>query len=101
MLKNIHIQDLHIQERLRLSLFILLFVITIGISNMFKTSINEVDRVALDTQIKGIGKIKANKIVGEREINGNYKDKEDFENRTKEFLGEIVTNRIEKTYKIK
>lgn len=95
------LESLHIQERLRLSLFILLFVITIGISNMFKTSINEVDKLTLDTQIKGIGDIKSSKIIKERDTNGNYKNKKDFENRTHNFLGEIVTNRIEKTYKMK
>lgn len=92
---------LHIQEKLRLSLFIVLFVITIGISNIFKTSINEVDKLALDTQIRGVGKIKSEKIIKERDMNGYYKDKQDFENRTKNFLGEKVTNRIEKTYKMK
>lgn len=95
------LENLRIQERLRLSLFILLFVITIGISNIFKPSINTIDKLALDTQIKGVGKIKASKIIEERNMNGNYKSKEDFENRTKDFLGETVINRIEKTYKMK
>lgn len=92
---------LHIQEKLRLSLFIVLFVITIGISNIFKTSINEVDKLALDIQIRGVGKIKSEKIIKERDMNGYYKDKQDFENRTRNFLGEKVINRIEKTYKMK
>ena len=87
---------LHIQEKLRLSLFIVLFVITIGISNIFKTSINEVDKLALDIQIRGVGKIKSEKIIKERDMNGYYKDKQDFENRTRNFLGEKVINRIEK-----
>ena len=87
---------LHIQEKLRLSLFFVLFVITIGISNIFKTSINEVDKLALDIQIRGVGKIKSEKIIKERDMNGYYKDKQDFENRTRNFLGEKVINRIEK-----
>lgn len=95
------LENLHVQERLRLSLFILLFVLTIGVSNMFKTSINDVDRLTLDNDIRGVGRIKADKIVSERELNGVYLDKEDFENRTGDFLGSKVTNRIEKTYRMK
>lgn len=94
-------EELHIQEKTKLSLFVLLFIITVGISNIFKTSINDVDRVTLDTQIRGIGKVKADKIITERELHGNYMDKLDFEERTNQFLGDKVTNRIEKTYKMK
>ena len=95
------IKKQEITEKLRLSLFMTLFTITILISNIFKTSINDVDRVALDIQIRGIGKIKADKIVSEREQNGNYLNKEDFKERTENFLGDTVRNRIEKTYKMK
>lgn len=91
---------IHVGEKLRLSLFMLLFFITIAVSNLFKTSINEVDRLTLDTKIKGVGKIKSEKIIKERGLNGNYLNKEDFKERTKGFVGDKVRNRIEKTYNI-
>lgn len=88
-------------NKVRMCLFVFLFVFTVGITNFFKTSINEVDRLSLDNTIKGVGKVKSEKIIAEREAHGYFKSEEDFRNRTKQFLGKSVHSRIARTYKMK
>lgn len=84
--------------KIKFPLILIVFFFTIMFSNLFKTSINEVDRIALANDIQGIGKIKAEKIIKERELHGNFKNEKDFYERTKNILGDTTFTRVKKTY---
>lgn len=87
-------------SKIKLSVCVCLFFITITISNFLKPNINYIngDRIAKD--ITGVGKIKSEKIINEKEVNGFYKNEKDFYSRMKDLgIGEITYNRIKKTYR--
>lgn len=87
-------------SKMEFPVLVVIFVMTISFSSLFKDSINHVDALTLAKDISGVGTIKSNKIIQEREQNGHYKDEKDFYHRTKKFgIGEVVYNRINKKYK--
>ena len=80
--------------------YIMAFVLILGMDYNDKLSINQVSAYTIDQQIEGVGKVKSNKIIQEREVNGDYKNIQDFNERTKDFVGEKVQGRLAKAYKI-
>ena len=80
--------------------YILSLMLILGMDYNDKPSINQVSACTIDQQVKGIGKIKSDKIIHERETNGDYKNIQDFNERTKDFVGEKVQVRLAKAYKI-
>lgn len=89
-------------EKMKFNVLIGVFVATIFVSQMFKPSINYVDAQTLAKDIVGIGKIKSEKIVAERENYGFFKGEKDFYDRTKKLgIGNVSFNRIKKEYKLK
>ena len=80
--------------------YIIAFILIVGMDYNNKLSINQVSAYTIDQQIEGIGKVKSNKIIQERETNGYYKNIQDFNERTKDFVGEKVQVRLAKAYKI-
>lgn len=89
-------------EKMKFNVLIGVFVITIFVSQLFKPSINYVDAQTLAKDITGVGKIKSEKIIAEREAYGFFKGEKDFYERTKKLgIGEVSFNRIKKAYKLK
>lgn len=88
-----------ILEKMKFSVLLIVFVVTLVIGNIFRPNINDVRDVKLANDIVGVGKIKSEKIVAERELHGDFKDEKDFRDRTKDYIGDVVFNRITKTYR--
>lgn len=87
-------------SKMEFPVLIIIFVMTLSFSNLFKSSINHIDAPTLAKDIYGVGLIKSHRIIKEREQNGHYKDEKDFYHRTKKLgIGEVVYNRINKKYK--
>lgn len=76
------------------------FIMIGGMDYYSKPSINHVSAYRIDKEVRGVGEIKSNKIIKERETNGYYKNIQDFNERTKDFVGETVQTRIVRAYKI-
>lgn len=90
-----------ILNRMKFSLIIVIFGITIFVSLLFKPSINYIDAQTLAKDIVGVGEIKSEKIINERDKFGFFKGEEDFYNRTRELgIGEVVFNKIKKQYRL-
>lgn len=87
-------------EKIKFSIVLVLFAITLGVSSLFKPSLNEIDAQTLANDIAGVGKVKSEKIIKDREENGIYLGQKDFENRAKSLgIGEVVIGRISRKYK--
>lgn len=80
--------------------YLLALVLLCSIDYFEKPCLNEVSCSMLDNEIRGVGKIKSYKIIKEREVNGNYKNVQDFIERTDSFIGKTVQTRIVRAYKI-
>lgn len=90
-----------ILNRMKFSIVITIFGITLFVSSFFKPSINHIDAQTLADNIVGVGKIKSERIVNEREEFGMFKGEEDFYNRTRKLgIGDVVFNRIKKQYRL-
>ncbi len=90
-----------LKNKIEFPILICIFVMTLGISSLFRTSINEVDANTLAKDISGIGEVKSAIIIKERDLNGKYTNFKDFVDRTKKYggIGEVVINRVNKKYK--
>lgn len=86
-------------KKINMGICLMLFFITLTISHVLKPNINQVNREHL-TMINGIGKIKSERIIVEREIYGVYKNREDFAMRTEPLgIGKVSFDKIQKKYK--
>ena len=91
-----------ILSRMKFSVVIVIFAITLFVSSLFKPSINYIDAQTLAKDIVGVGQIKSERIINEREQFGFFKGEEDFYNRTRKLgIGEVVFNRIKKQYRFR
>lgn len=87
-------------EKMQFPILIMVFVMTLSVSSLFKPSINKIDATRLAKDVYGVGDIKSTKIIQERNLNGDFKNEKDFYHRTKKLgIGEVVFNRINKKYK--
>lgn len=90
-----------ILSRMKFSIIIVIFGITLCVSSLFKPSINYIDAQTLSKDITGVGDVKSEKIINERDRFGFFKGEEDFYKRTKKLgIGEVVFNRIKKQYRL-
>lgn len=90
-----------ILNKIQFPILVCVFALTLAVSTMFKKSINYIDAQTLAKDIYGVGKIKSERIVRERELNGVFLGEKDFYNRTKKLgIGEVVFNRIKKEYNL-
>ena len=90
-----------ILNKIQFPILVCVFVLTLTVSTMFKKSINHIDAQTLAKDISGVGKIKSERIVRERELNGFFLGEKDFYDRTKKLgIGEVVFNRIKKEYNL-
>ncbi|MGL5458892.1 MAG: hypothetical protein ACRDBY_04690 [Cetobacterium sp.] len=94
--------DKGVVNKIKISLFMMVFLVALMFSNN-KPNINYVDAQHISNAILGVKDSKSTWIVKERE-KGLFVNKEDFHNRVvknKEYrVGDIVFDRIVKTYKI-
>lgn len=89
-------------NKIKISLFMMVFLVALMFSNT-RPNINYVSAQHISDSIRGVKDSKSNWIVKERE-KGLFVAKEDFHNRivkNKEYkVGDIIFDRIVKTYKI-
>lgn len=90
-------------KKIKISLFMMIFLFALAITNV-RPNLNHLTAEQIANDIHGIGKIKSERIVKERETKGKFKSKDDFYVRVvdnKEYrIGDTVYERIVKTYKI-
>lgn len=88
-------------EKMKFSILIMVFAITLFITSLFRPNINYVDQETLAKEVVGVGEIKSAKIIQERELHGFFKGEKDFYERVKKLgIGEVVINRISKQYNL-
>lgn len=89
-------------KKIKISLFMMIFLFALAITNVRPNS-NHLTADEIADGIHGIGKLKSERIVKERE-KGIFKNKDDFYVRVvknKDYrIGDTVYERIIKTYKI-
>lgn len=92
-------------NKLKLSVLSVVFVLSLFFSQITKKNLNTITYHELVSEIKGVGNVKATHILSERDVNGYFKNKEDFKVRVvlndKYKVGETVYDRIINTYSIK
>lgn len=87
-------------SKIKFTLMVCVFVLTNFMADLVRPSINNISASELDTRIVGIGKIKSEKIINERNKHGFFVDSKDFRQRMKSIgIGEVVLTRIEKSYR--
>lgn len=87
-------------EKMKFSVLLFLFVFVLGVTSFFRPNLNYVDAKTLADNIVGVGAVKSEKIVKEREENGFFTGEKDFTNRMKKLgVGEVVASRITKKYR--
>lgn len=87
-------------EKMKFSILLSLFVVTFGVSTLFKPNLNYIDAQTLAEDIVGVGELKSAKIIKERQEHGFFLGEKDFTNRVKDLgIGEVVMNRITKKYR--
>lgn len=88
-------------EKMKFSILLCLFAITLFVSSLFKPNLNYIDAQTLADNIVGVGEIKSTRIIKERDEHGFFLGEKDFANRVKDLgIGEVVLNRITKKYRL-
>lgn len=86
--------------KMKLPVVMFIFGLTLSVTHWLKPSINDIDAETLANEVIGIGYAKSQKIINERDKNGEFENKQDFYKRVKKLgIGEVVYNRINKQYK--